>query len=459
MLFTIQPGTSETLDPEAIAPPIGVRSLKPASLEPMELDLSQVLNLSLASSPSLDRQLAVIEERKYQVEEAYTRANPTIDFQSQYQRIEPPVTFATGAVIQPANNYSFALTIQQPIYTFGRLRFGVLSSKLSRRSAQEEYLDQLHRTIQGGANLYIQAQVAKEAVQIANDELQAQRENLRVTEQLFAQGVVAKFDVLRTGAAASQAEQELIEMNTNYQNSLARLKSFMGMNLQQPLALTRLQLPQPEEIQLSNEQPNILDRRPDLRALRWSVEAARARVDLARAEGSPTLSIQNQTINRNATGLSPGTQNTTSLVLSIPLFDGGVSENRALQAEAVVEQLKSDLEQRERDVLVETETTYRRLNDSWRAIEVAEANVGQADEAYRVAQLRYSAGLSTTVELLDSQTARSQARFGLAQATADYQMARWEWRRVSASEFPVEVPLPLEIRNRLDSERLTSVRD
>jgi len=444
---------ADPVDPDALAPPIRERLMEPISVDVLELSLSDTLGLSLASSPSLDRQLAVIRQREYEVEEAYSQANPTANFQAQYQRIEPPVSFTGGQVIQPPDNYSFALTLSQPIYTFGRLRFSVLAGKLSRRSAQEEYLDRLQAVILGGAELYIQALVADEAMNIAIEDLEAQRANLRVTQQLFEQGVVARFDVLRTGAATSQAEQVLIEAQTRRENALSQLKSFMGLNLEQPILLTSLELEPPEQLELTNEQMEILERRPDLRALRWAVEAARARVDLARSENSPMLSLQNQTINRNATGLSPGTQNTTSIVLAIPLFDGGVSKNRALQAEETVKQLQADLEQRERDVVVETAETYRELQDRWRSIEVARDNVEQAEEAFRVAQLRYENGISTTVELLDSQAAQARAKFELARTTADYQRARWQWRRAAAEEFPVEVPLPPEIRARLDAER------
>lgn len=43
----------------------------------------------------------------------------------------------------------------------------------------------------------------------------------------------------------------------------------------------------------------------------------------------------------------------------------------------------------------------------------------------------------------------SRARYSLNQAQASYQQARWEWYRVSGHEFPVEVPLAPEVRERL----------
>lgn len=443
---------SKAQDPESLAPPRRESVTLTLQPEVQRLGIREVLSKALAVTPTLERQLSVIRQRGYEVEEAYTQANPKIDFQSQYQRIEPPVNLPTGGIINPANSYSFSLNIQQPIYTFGRLRFGVLASKLSRRSAQEEYLNQLHEVLLGGAELYIQAVVLQEAMSIAEDELEAQNANLRVTSLLFDQGVVAQFDVFRAQAATSQAQQELIEAETARQLALARLRSFMNLNPDQEIEIAELELVEPEDMSLPEEREKALELRPDLRALRWAREAAKARVDLARAQGSPTLSLQNQTVNRTPTGFSPGTQNTTSLVLSVPLFDGGVSKNRALQAEEVVAQLSADIEQRERQVRLDLEEAYRQLQDRWRSITVTQANVEQANEALRVAILRYKNGVSTMVELLDTQASRSRARFSLAQAKADYQLATWRWRRVAAQEFPVEVPLPAEIRQRLAEE-------
>lgn len=452
LVYLTQLGQGQPANPEDLAPPPSDRVRTPLCPDPLPISLSSTLGAALASSPALDRQLSVLRQRDYQVEEAYTAANPTATFQTQYQRIEPPVALPTGLIISPADNYSFALTLRQPLYTFGRLKYDVLAAKLTRRAAQEEYLDRLQEVILGGADLYIQALVTAEALSIAADDLEAQRANLRVTEALFNQGVAAKFDVLRTSAASAQAEQILIEANTSHEIALDRLRSFMDLDSNQALELSPLDLPDPPEVEMSQMQPVILEKRPDLRALRWAVEAGKARISLARAENAPSLYLQNQTINQNATGFAPGTQNTTSVVLAIPLFDGGVSRTRALQAEEAVEQLKADLEQRERDVLVQAEEAYRQMQDLWRSIQVAQENVTQAEEAMRVALLRYESGISTTVELLDTQAARARARFGLAKAKADYQRAFWEWRRVSADEFPVEVPLPPVIRERLTQE-------
>lgn len=447
-----EPATPEQLNPprqiveETVLP-------KPQSSDTLVLTLTEVLKRTLEEAPSVDEGLSRLKQRDYEVDEAYTRINPKISFQSQYQRIEPPVSFTGGTVIQPADNYSFALTLSQPIYTFGRLKYSALAAKLNRRSEQETYLRSLQELIAATAELYIEVNLANDAVAIAEDQLAAQEANQEISSLLADQGVVARFDVLRTGAAASEARQDLIEARTSRLLAATRLKSILNLNPRQPLDLEPLGLEAPVEIPLTETKSQVLEERSDLRALRWSIEAARARVHLASSENSPNLSLQNQTVNRNATGFSPGTQNTTSLVFSIPLSDGGASKARTRQAEAQVAQMLAQLEQREREVMVEVEQAHAQLKDRWLSIQVAVENVQQAEEAARIARLRYENGLSTSVELLQAQADLSRARYGLNQSQAAYHQGQWNWYRVSGQAYPVEVPLPTEVQQRLQRAR------
>lgn len=466
VLLTVMSVSAEpfTIDkPEQLAPsrPVPlVESLPSAEegreLKVLSLNLEQAMSLALQETPTLAKLQSRIRLTEYQVDEAYTAANPRIDFSSQYSRIEPPVSLPGGGpVINPANNYQLSLVIRQTISTFGRMKWNALASKLSRRSAQEEYRAEINRLISLVAQRYIEALLAQDQVVIAQDDLEARLAALRTSELLLEQGVVARFDFLRNSAAASQAQQVLIEARTGESVAKSRLLSLLDQPLQRQLELRPLEPELPnEEQELAEAKTLALDTRPDLRALRWAVESAKARVKFAKASNNPTLELQNTTVNRNATGFSPGTQNTTALVLSIPLFDGGVSRAQREQAKETVKQLVLDLEQAERDVVLQIEEVHQQLFDRWRAISVAEDNVVQAEEALRVAVLRYENGISTNVELLESQAARSQARFQLAQTKSQFLLSRWNWWQVTAGTYPVEVPLSPEVRSRLEQEGL-----
>jgi outer membrane protein TolC len=448
-------------DPDALAPPrvVPLEEVIPSVTDPalavesLRLDLRGAMSLALSTTPSLERIRSKIRQTQYQVDEAYTLVNPTATFQAQYSRVEPPVSITGGTVISPTDNYQFSLTLRQAIYTFGRLKWNVLANKLSKRVVEEEYRTEVNRLVALVAETYIDVLLSQERVTIAQDNLESQLANLRISRLLYEQGVVARFDVLRTSAAASQAQQTLIEAETGEQLARARLLSLLDEPLDRKLRLEGLSIYAPkDDISLNEFKLKALETRPDLRSVRWAVEAAKAQVEVAETSNNPSLELQNTTINRNATGFSPGTQNTTALVLSVPLFDGGVSHYQKEQALESVTQLTEDLEQLERDAVLQIEEVHQQLIDQWRAISVAEETVTQADEALRVAVLRYENGISTNVELLDSQAERSEARFRLSQARGKYLASRWNWWRVTAGEYPVEVPFSPEMRARLDAE-------
>lgn len=444
-------------DPERLSPPRQIpsdRVLPAANSTTLDLNLNQAITQVLGASPSLEKIQSKIRQAEYRVQEAYTAVQPKADFAAQYSRIEPPVSFPGGTVISPPDNYKFTLTLRQAIFTFGRLRWNSLANKLAKRTTQEEYRTELNRLVLLTAQRYIEALLSQEAVTIAEDNLEAQLANLRTSQLLFEQGVAAKFDVLRNSAAAAQSQQELIEAKTSATVAKARVLSLLNEPLDRPLSLAALELGGPLKIDLVDAQKRALDSRPDLRSLRWAVEEAKARIEVAETSNNPTLELQNTTTNQNATGFSPGTSNTTALVLTVPLYDGGVSHFQAEQARESVLQLSKDLEQSERDVVLAVEEAFHQMLDRWKAIAVAQENVTQAEEALRVAVLRYQNGISTNVELLDSQAARSQARFGLAQARSNYLLAQWTWWQATAAEYPAEVPLPPEIRKRLSEEGL-----
>jgi outer membrane protein TolC len=445
-------------DPHDLAPPRqqppGSSLPKPADAPPVGMDLNSTITTVLERSPTLERVLSRIRQAEYQVGEAYTMAQPTVTFNTQYSRVEPGVSIPGIGQISPSDNYQFSLTIRQAIYTFGRLKWTALAAELQQRVTEEEYRTEVNRLVQLTAQRYIEALLSQDAVKIAQDNLEAQQANLRTSQLLYEQGVAARFDVLSNSAAVARAEQRLIEARTAETNAKARVLSLLDEPLDRSLRLQALELHAPLEIPLADAKDRALESRPDLRSGRWAVEEAKARVEVAETSNNPTLELQNTSINRNGAGFNPGTQNTTAIVLSVPLYDGGVSHYQAEEAKEAVTQLSKDLEQNERDVVLQVEEIYNQLHDRWLAISVAEENVRQADEALRVAVLRYQNGISTNTELLEAQANRSQARFDLAQTRANYLQSRWTWWQATASEYPTEVPFPADIRERLDREGL-----
>ncbi|MBQ7528909.1 TolC family protein [bacterium] len=414
--------------------------------------MRDAMKMAMDNSPTLRASRAAYEQAKGATEEARTGGRPTVDFGASYIFTVPEAAANMGEnriVIGHQHNYGVNLTLSQVISTFGRLHYAVLASQMSEYSALEQYRQALESQLARTANNYLNALLAQEAVVIAAQQLDAQTSSLKQAEDLFAGGTVAKFDVLRVKAAKTSAELALIEAKNALRLAKANLCSDMGLPQGTEFNLHHFDWAKvPVDIggvyDLESSINDALERRPEVKAAIWAKEAARARLEASRNNRNPTLALQSVVNNTQKTSMSSGTTWTTTLALQIPIYDGGEEKAQSKQLEAVVEQLDSNLENVRRGVRLDVEKCYYNLNSRWEAILQAESGLEQAQEAYRVAEVRYAAGLSTPTELLDSQTALVSAKRSLAVVKYNYLGANVDWMLATSGPFPFKVAGPID---------------
>jgi outer membrane protein TolC len=278
--------------------------------------------------------------------------------------------------------------------------------------------------------------VAERNLTIAEDALKAQRSHLEDARVARQAGTVADFDVLRSEAAVSQAERDLLSAQNLRSQSRANLLTLLGERVTTSVALAALELPGEPPRDVEKELDEALARRPDLVAVERAVAAAEAQVGLAEVQDAPTLVLQSGVTPRNQIGINPAFQWLTSLVLNIPLFDGGSAAAQAEVARQAVLSLRAQLENARRQVRLDIFNTWLDLKTRFDTLAVARKNVAQAAEAFRIASLRYRFGLGTNVELLDSRTALTTAQTAEARAYYDYISSWGHYQRIIGLSWP-----------------------
>ncbi|MCW5868927.1 MAG: TolC family protein [Candidatus Eremiobacteraeota bacterium] len=396
------------------------------------LSLTQVQQEALLHSPSLREGESKVRESRYKVDEAYTLVHPTLQLTASGTRITPPVAFGIGGqtlvTVQPEYNYSAGVSLRQTLLTFGRLRWAAASAELNEKAVQADLQDRRLRVLEEASVAYYEALASAEQVHISEDQLKARQAHLQEAIKLVKAGSAAPFDVKRDEAARAQAEQQLLEARNRA--GLARIRLFtlidrpdQGESLE---AASELPPPPAEELEAA------LARRYDLTASRWGAEAARARVSLADSQDAPNLGLQTDYVTRNQVAFSPARQWTVGLNLQVPLYDGGLSETRVLQAREIVEQLQALYEQARRNASLELQSLVLELSNRYQRLDVTERNLAAAAEAARIARLRYQNGLSTNVELLDAEAAFTAAQQEKVSARYQYLQALARYRRAAA---------------------------
>jgi outer membrane protein TolC len=120
--------------------------------------------------------------------------------------------------------------------------------------------------------------------------------------------------------------------------------------------------------------------------------------------------------------------------LSWNIFDGMLTRGKITQARALHEKSKTEIDDTGRRIELEVRTAYSFFVEAREVLESQKKVQEQAEEALRLARARADAGTGTQLDVLDAQTALTEARTTQVQALHDYTVARARLERAIGQE-------------------------
>ncbi len=171
---------------------------------------------------------------------------------------------------------------------------------------------------------------------------------------------------------------------------------------------------------------------PSLVAARANLDAAYARVDAARAEGRPTISLvgsltQNNPSYQQQPLSAPLTRSRSSMIgvqVTIPLFEGFASGYRVAEARAQADARQAALDDTELQVSLEVWKRYQSVRADATNLGNSRHLLDDARRSLEIARGRYRAGVGTFVDLLNAQTALADAQKQRVLAISHWRTAR-----------------------------------
>lgn len=407
------------------------------AVQAQPLTVDQALVEAEANSPALREAEARVQEAVYGVDEAGTGGNPRVGLSAGYQFLTPRLDFQSPGGPLPIvvnHNYEFAVSLQQTLADFGRLHWSTASAELRRQSLQEEVRrqrDELRAQVrQACAGLWL----AGQSRQVADQLVASRQAHVELVDKKFQAGAVARYDLVSSQAALAEAREQQVTAASQEVVARAQLLMLLGRPMDQTVELAPPEEPAACEPDLATAVQQAQERRPELTSVNKAVEAAQARVRLEQSMDNPTLSFETRYAQRTETAFQTGSFWSTGLLFTVPLYDGGVSEARTGQAEAVVVQLEQSREKLRRLVGLEVQEAYQGLLTARQQQSLARARLEQTTEGLRIARLRYQTGVSVNQEVLDAESRFSQSQLGLRQAEYQLRVARARWSKVTAEE-------------------------
>ncbi len=331
-----------------------------------------------------------------------------------------------------ANAYSYAITGSQTLYNGGKFRAIFRLRDTYRDQARLALEEASAATEQSVRVAYIQTQLAQALVEIADASLTQAAEVLRQVRLQHEAGKVSDLDVLRAEVALDNLRPQAVQARSASELADLNLKRLLDLPTGLPIRLAT-PLAAPSDAALTSLPPDptaTIQDRPLIANQRRQVDLMADQIIVTRAAHRPQLSMR-MSYGRQIypdgmfgfSGQSWRTDWTGSLVLSVPIFQGGQASADISRARLAHELEQVRLEQ----VVAGTSLEYQQaVGDRDRAastIAARQRTVEQAQRVHDLTVLRFESGLATQLEIADARLALLQARTHLAQATADLLIA------------------------------------
>jgi len=395
-------------------------------------------SLRLSVEEAVDRALEANEQARIArtevdrtegiVREAFSRALPSIDGSYRMTRnLQRPVIFFNqdGQIEQitigSSNEHSFGISLEQPLFDRG-LGAALRAARHGNAASESLYERALSDVALLTRVSYYDVLRARARVAVSEGALRLVEARLAQVQLFFDVGTAAEFDLLTAQVAVENERPALIAARNELDLSRNSLKRVTGLPLDAPVVLEDSLAYEPVAITLEEATESALRERDDLDAARELEEVADHLVTVERAEAFPTLDLQlDLTRVASSEDFVPEDREfsqsaSAALALEIPIFDGRRSQGRVLQARADAVAAEERLRALERDVRLQVMDAWQSERAAAEGVEATRATVERARRAYDIALVRFRNGLSTQLELDESEQGLVVAESNAAEA-------------------------------------------
>lgn len=379
--------------------------------------LNELVASALERNADLRVAAARIEETDANLREAGAAFLPPVDLGATGTRQEVSTRVATP-VQQPTirNNLRVTASTSFEVDFWGRLRRNAESARslalVSRYGREVVALSLAGLTTQAYFSLRsLDAQIA-----VTGESLKSRLETLDFVRRRARGGLASDLDVNQAEVVYRDSSAQLTDLRRQRLLIEHQLGTLTGrLDLAVPSG-DLLALPVPP-VPPAGLPSTLLERRPDVRQAEEQLVASNAQIGIAKAAMLPTISLTGNygAESRALAMLVGGGANIWSVGfgLSLPIFDAGRLQARADAAVARQKQAVAGYQRASESAFREVADALSNLQQTAAGEDDLQARAVAARSSLRLARIRYEAGYSAYLEVLDAQRTANDAELAL----------------------------------------------
>jgi outer membrane protein len=394
----------------------------------VDLNLEKAINMALNNNSTVKISSAELAAAKAQQDQAEGARWGSIT--ASHQSARSDVYRSNGSVVTSAaqrvnNDFTNKVAITVPIYTGGQIE-GTIKKAKKNYEYYQYGMDSAYQTTKYDATKgYYDVLQASNTVTLSRETVDRLAEHLKNTQAQFDVGVVAKADVLRSEVELADAQQTLTKANNAYDVAVANLDNVVGLSHDTKLNLSEGLEYKGYKNDLENCMTYAMANRPEIHQAAAAVEMAKAAKQVANAGNLPQVGLSGSNAWNKDT--FPGTDRENwalGVSVSMNVWDYGVTAAKVAEAKANIVKAQETYRQTVDAVQLAVRSDYLGLREAEKRISTSSVAVSQAEEDYRIAVIRYQAGVGTNTDVIDASVALTNAKNNYIQALYDYNTYR-----------------------------------
>lgn len=441
----------------ALAAQLDAATNTPAVTNPPPAWLTRPLSLGECINLALQQNSAVLKSR-HDIEAAYglsvqARAitRPRLTLTGNYTLTDRGAIEDFGFPGAPRTSdqtWTLGLQVSRSIYEGGRIQQAGRIADLTREQALFAHQSVVQDTVLAVRVAYDDALLAAQQIIVQDASVKLLQKELEDTTRRFEAGTVPRFNVLRAEVELANARPRVIKARHALRIARDNLVHALGYSLPPavsediPLQLSGRLEATPLDMDLPGAVARAFEGRTELIALRKAEELRREGILTAEAARKPSAQLfaggtsHNRRFSNNPTrdtsGWNVGAQMTWNI------FDGRLTDGRVREAAALHRKAGEELNDFARRIELEVRTAWSNFIEAREVIESQKKVQEQAEEALRLANARAEAGTGTQLDVLNAQTALTEARNTQIQALHAYSVARSRLERAVGVKAEVQ---------------------
>ena len=376
----------------------------------LNLNEDSTVSLALANNRTAKQSLWDYQAAKATVSATAAGKNPNVSYTWQGARNHGANTMTGRTVTSKTGQHSF--TIKAPVFS-PELDANIDKSRFAREGSGAAYEEALQQAKYDAINGYYTLIMYRNKVDVANQAVKDYQGHVDNVKAQYNVGLVANSDVLAADTNLADSQTNLVKA----QNAANLAEANLNLVIAYP---TQTSITTAEHVQSA-----------------MAVKQAEEGLKAEKAGYLPTVGVEAGRGYADPDGYFGTSSKSWHIGASATwsLWDGGQTQNKIKVAQDTLEKAKEANLAAVDKVNLAVQQAYLNLRSAEQTIQSTQTAVHQGQENFRIATLRYRAGVGTNLDVLDAETKLTESRNNYVDALYNYNVS------ISALEQATGIPL------------------